>query len=44
MNYRSDVKAPLWQGAWSLLREHRELVQSLDEEAEGRDALGVKVA
>lgn len=29
MNYRSDVKAPLWQGAWSLLGEHRELVQSL---------------
>jgi lipopolysaccharide transport system permease protein len=29
MNYRSDVKAPLWQGAWSLFGEHRELVQSL---------------
>jgi lipopolysaccharide transport system permease protein len=29
MNYRSDVKAPLWQGAWALWHDHRELVQSL---------------
>ena len=29
MNYRSDVKTPLWQGAWALLHEHRELVRSL---------------
>ncbi len=29
MNYRSDVKTPLWQGAWALMHEHRELVLSL---------------
>lgn len=29
MNYRSDVKTPLWQGAWALMHEHRELVGSL---------------
>ena len=29
MNYRSDEKTPIWQGAWALLHEHRELVQSL---------------
>ena len=29
MNYNSDVKAPLWQGARSLLGEHRELALSL---------------
>ena len=29
MNYRSDVKPPLWQGAWALWHDHRDLVKSL---------------
>ncbi|MEK7834056.1 MAG: hypothetical protein AAB401_23415, partial [Acidobacteriota bacterium] len=29
MNYSSSAKIPLWRPAWSLLREHRDLIRSM---------------
>ncbi|MFN0108717.1 MAG: ABC transporter permease [Blastocatellia bacterium] len=29
MNYNSSAKIPLWRPAWSLLREHRDLIRSM---------------